>query len=185
MLPTHDEAVKDQLPTFRYHPDPIATGSVEASEHLCIICNKARGYIYTGPIYCEAEITGGICPWCIADGSAHAELGAEFTDRAGVGDGIPNSVLAEVAYRTPGYSGWQQELWFTHCNDATAFLGVVGRKELDALGPEAIASIQASTGLEDDEWERFFERLDKDGSPTAYLFRCLHCGIYGGTTDFD
>jgi uncharacterized protein CbrC (UPF0167 family) len=182
--------VKDQLPTFRYHPDPIATGSVEASENVCIICNTARGYIYTGPVYCEAEITGGICPWCIADGSAHEALDAEFTDREGIGDRgrwdeIPDSVLEEVAYRTPSYSGWQQEVWFTHCNDAAAFLGAVGRNELDALGPEAIASIQASTDLEGNQWAHFFERLNKDGSPTAYLFRCLHCGTYGGTTDSD
>ena len=23
---------------------------------------------------------------------------------------------------------------------------------------------------------RFFAALDKDGSPTAYMFRCIHCG---------
>ena len=39
--------------------------------------------------------------------------------------------------------------------------------------------------LEGDDWLAFFDALDKDGSPTGYLFRCLHCGALGGYTDSD
>jgi len=59
------------LPVFRYHPDPIASGSVVASAAECVCCGEARGFIYTGPAYCEAELEEALCPWCIADGSAH------------------------------------------------------------------------------------------------------------------
>lgn len=178
------------FPTFKYHPDPIKTGSVIESDMTCIVCEQKRGYIYVGPAYAVEEYSEEICPWCINDGSAHEKLDAEFCDSAGVGgysaDTVADNIIEEVAYRTPGFLGWQQEQWFTHCNDAAAFLGAVGYKELLEHGDDAIQAIRASTGLaEDDEWQEFFEILDKDGAPTAYLFRCLHCGAYGGYTDND
>src|SRR5687768_12655378 len=103
-----------QLPTFRYHPDPIATGSIAASDTRCRVCHQIRGYIYTGPVYAAEELDEGICPWCIADGTAHVQYDAEFVDAAAIGgygdwDAVPPPIVAEVAYRTPGFSGWQQE----------------------------------------------------------------------------
>jgi uncharacterized protein len=90
-----------------------------------------------------------------------------------------------IAHRTPGFRGWQQESWFAHCNDGAAFLGAVGRAELELHGPEAQRAIQTSTGIDADDWDGFFAALEKDGSPTAYLFRCQHCGVFGGYTDAD
>jgi uncharacterized protein CbrC (UPF0167 family) len=100
-------------PFFRYHPDPIATGSVEPSDTACRACGRARGLIYVGPVYGLTDYHEAICPWCIADGTAHETLDVEFVDAAGVGGGgiweeVPDSVVEEVAYRTPGFSGWQQ-----------------------------------------------------------------------------
>lgn len=182
---------EDSLPTFKYHPDPVGTGAVVRSEAECVCCGRARGYMYTDPVYADGEYQGSICPWCIADGSAHERLGASFTDEAGVGgygewDEVPAEVVEEVAFRTPGFTGWQQEQWWTHCGDAGQFIGRAGRKELEAAGPEAIQAIQDSTGLYDgEEWDEFFAALDKDGSPTAYLFRCSKCGKLGGYQDCD
>jgi uncharacterized protein CbrC (UPF0167 family) len=179
------------LPTFRYHPDPVETGHFEESDTKCVCCGKSRGFIYTGPVYARGDYYEQICPWCIADGSAHEKLGATFTDEIGVGGGgewdpVPDEVVEEVACRTPGFCGWQQEQWWTHCGDAAQFIGRAGRKELTELGPEAIAAIQDSTGLPDGpEWDRFFTALDADGSPTAYLFRCTKCGALGGYQDCD
>jgi uncharacterized protein CbrC (UPF0167 family) len=179
------------LPTFKYHPDPVATGSVEESDAKCVCCGKARGFIYTGPVYAVEEYDQCICPWCIADGSAHKKLEASFTDDAGIGGGglwddVPEEVVEEVAHRTPGFSGWQQEQWWTHCGDAAQFIGRAGKKELKALGAQAIAAIQDSAGLSDGpEWEEFFAALDREGSPTAYLFRCTKCGQLGGYQDCD
>src|SRR4051794_16064897 len=70
------------LPTFKYHPDPIATGSVEPSDTQCDCCGKQRGYIYVGPVFSVEGLYEYICPWCIADGSAHTKFDAEFTDAA-------------------------------------------------------------------------------------------------------
>ena len=182
------------LPSFKYHPDPLATGSVTASDAECVCCGRARGYIYIGPVFAIEDYDQKICPWCIADGSAHEKLDASFTDEASIGGGglygtwdeVSQQVIEVVAYRTPGFSGWQQENWWTHCGDAAQFLGRAGSNELKAYGPEAIAAIQESTGLSDGpEWDEFFAALDKDGSPTAYVFRCTKCGKLGGYQDCD
>lgn len=179
------------LPTFKYHPDPIATGSIEESDAECVCCEKQRGYIYTGPVFSVEELAKSICPWCIADGSAHSKFDAEFTDSAGVGGYsnppvVPNSVIEEVAFRTPGFSGWQQEHWVACCGDAAAFVGRAGFKELEQHWPDAIASIQKDCGMiEGADWQNYLRALNKDGSPTAYVFRCLHCGKHLGYSDCD
>jgi len=179
------------LPHFKYHPDPVATGSVVATTAQCQCCGQARGFIYTGPVYAEEELEASLCPWCIANGAAHAKFGATFTDEAGIGgwgdwDPVPAEVVLQVAERTPGFAGWQQERWWTHCGDAGAFLGRAGHSELLAHGEDALRAIQLSIGLPaGPKWEKFLGILDKDGSPTAYVFRCSACGMLGGYHDFD
>lgn len=177
------------LPSFRYHADPLATGSIVSSDNQCACCGQVRGYIYTGPVYGEDDHENDICPWCIADGSAHDKLGAEFTDVAGVGDygnweEVPAAISEAVAFRTPGFIGWQQERWFTCCKDAACFLGRAGYKELLAQGAGAIEAIRVESQLDGEEWEDYLKGLDKDDQPTAYLFRCLHCQRIGGYSDF-
>ena len=180
------------FPTFKYHPDPIDTGSVVPSDVECVCCRKRRGFVYTGPVYSKDEYDDCICPWCIADGSAHEILHAEFHDAAGIPGwdfvGAPQvsaEVIATVSQRTPGFCGWQQEQWFTCCSDAAAFMGRAGFKELMQRWPDAIPAVQTSTALDGSEWDAFFRALDRDGSPTAYVFRCLHCGKYGAYQDCD
>ncbi len=177
------------LPTFKYHPDPLGTGSIKPSDRTCLVCGQARGFIYDGQPYAEEELIDCFCPWCIADGSAHVKYNAEFTDAASVGgygtwESVSAEIVAEVAHRTPGFTGWQQERWFTHCADAGEFLGRFGMKELRGFGAQAIIAIKEEIGFEGDEWNEYFELLDKDGEPTAYLFKCRHCGTFGGYSDF-
>ena len=100
------------LPTFKYHPDPLATGSVVVSDKKCLCCDRTTGFIYAGPVYAEEELDQAICPWCIADGSAAEKFAAAFTDESGIGDGevtVSREVEEEVSRRTPGFSGWQPE----------------------------------------------------------------------------
>jgi uncharacterized protein CbrC (UPF0167 family) len=180
-----------KLPRFRYHPDPVATGSVVESAATCACCRRTRGWIYDGPTYSAQHIKPAICPWCIANGEAHERLDVEFSDKELVGGGgewgsVRAAVIEEIAWRTPGFSGWQQERWWTHCGDGAQYLGRAGARELLALGPVAMAAIRASTGLaEGPAWDAFFRALDKDGSPVSYVFRCAICGVYGGYQDCD
>ncbi len=177
------------LPIFKYHPDPVMTGSIKPSEAECVCCGRKRGYIYAGQVFAADDLSESICPWCIADGSAHIKFNAEFTDSAGVGGYakppvVPNSVVEEVAFRTPGFLGWQQEHWLACCGDAAAFLGRAGCVELESRWRDAIPSIQTECGIVDGaQWRDYLQALDKDGSPTAYVFQCLHCGRYLGYSD--
>lgn len=178
------------LPEFRYHPDPLATGAIKSSDARCVACGQARGYIYVGPVYAERDLDEQLCPWCIAGGRAHEQCGAEFVDADGIGgygtwEAVPSTVVHELVERTPCFSGWQQERWFTCCGDAAAFIGRTGKAELQATGQGALEGIRLEAGYEGRDWEEYLDALDADGSPTAYLFRCLHCGRFGGYSDCD
>jgi len=177
-----------QLPVFKYHPDPIATGSIVKSDQECRCCGKKTGFIYAGPVYAEEELDQAFCPWCIADGTAAEKFDATFTDSAGIGDGevsLSAGIEEEISRRTPGFSGWQQERWLGCCDDAAAFLGPMGRKELKKLGPKAAAAVREECDLEGEEWEEFLGALNRDEGPTAYVFRCLHCGNFKAYSDCD
>jgi len=168
----------EPLPTFRYHPDPVATGSIERSDATCAACGRARGWRYTGLVYCPDEVDH-VCPWCIADGSAAARLDANFAD-AGVEvpDDVPRAVLDEVSERTPGYVAWQTNRWMYHCGDGAAFLGLAGWPELQAH-PGAIDVLlheHDQYGWSPEESLEFVEGLGIDHDATAYLFRCQQCG---------
>ena len=158
---------------------------------MCVCCGEQRGYIYVGPVFSVAELSGCICPWCIASGTAHDKFGAEFSDAAGVAgysetQVLPTTVIAEVAFRTPGFLGWQQEHWLACCGDAAAFVGRAGHQELEHQWPGAVPSIREESGMIDDaDWQSCLRALDKDGSPTAYVFQCLHCGRHFGYSDCD
>ncbi len=191
--PIQDEP-PEALPHFKFHPDPIASGSIVASPEYCACCDRSRGYVYEGPVYSEGDGSEVICPWCIADGSAHAQLGVTFVDEAGISldddDDLQRPVAAdlvdELTHRTPGFCAWQQELWWSHCASPAEFLGPAGKAELSAWGEGAIAAIRASSGTRNDrDWHELFSGLSRDGSPTAYVFKCRVCAKFGGYHDFD
>lgn len=177
------------LPTFRYHPDPVATGAFVAGPGTCRSCRRARGWVYAVAPYAVEDLRDALCPWCVADGSAAARFDATFTDLGAVTgiEGVPTPVLDEISRRTPGFSGWQQERWLFHCADAAAFLGAVGWEEL-APFPDAVSALRAeaaSWGFTGDDADAFVGSLDVDGASTAYLFRCLHCGTHLAYADLD
>jgi uncharacterized protein CbrC (UPF0167 family) len=174
-------------PEFPYHPDPVATGFVERSDATCLRCGRARGFIYTGPVYAVEELVNSLCPWCIGDGSAAARFDATFTDDVPVPDDVPEEVVETITKRTPGFGGWQQEHWLYHCGDGAAFLGCAGWPELqsrpDAL--EALRREHIGYGWTPESVEQYLTALEKDGSPSAYLFRCRHCSTHIAYSDFD
>lgn len=177
-----------EFPRFKYHPEPTKTGSIVPSTQVCPVCGESRGFAYSGIPYGVKEVEH-ICPWCIATGLAHERFGVEFTDIAGVGgygqwEKVPQEVAEEVAFRTPGFAGCQQERWFTHCGDAAEFLGPMSKAELERMGPEAIEAVLRGCEQEGVNWG-FFSKLAQRHKATAYLFRCHRCGQLGGYFDFD
>jgi len=184
-----------ELPTFRYFPDPLGLKSIISSDEKCIVCKRRRRFVYNAAIYINGEEHHEcLCPWCITDGRAYQELNIKFFDRSMIGrvggwginewDKVPDEVIAEISQRTPSFFGWQQEHWWTHCHDAGEFLAYVDKPELEKWGEEAIKDMQEISGLDDDKWELLLNVSDVNGSPTGYLFRCLHCRKFGGYFDF-
>ena len=176
------------LPIFKYHENPIRSGVFKKSKTACVCCGLARGYIYSGPVYSEHEIDEELCPWCIADGSASDKFDAIFGDDIGIGSGngwdsVSQSIIEEISKRTPSFTGWQQERWWTHCGDAAQFIDFAGREELEGFGAECIERVKNSAPVDPDQWDNIFEGLNKDGEVTAYVFRCLKCGAFGGYWD--
>ncbi|WP_205750275.1 CbrC family protein [Diaphorobacter sp. HDW4B] len=160
-----------ELPVFRYHPDPVATGSIRKNHSLvCPCCGLRTGWIYESEPYGLGDQPPNLCPWCIADGSAARKFGSRF---AGDIEGtVPDAVAEEVDQRTPGFTAWQTERWLTHCGDAAAFLGRVGWDRLKDL-PDATEAV-----LDDGCDESTLPLITEDGDLSAYLFRCLHCGVH-------
>ena len=166
------------LPDFRYHPDPVKSGSVVESDVTCRCCGKTRGYIYTGPVYAEDDLSDAICPWCIADGSAYRKYDANFVDCEAFGDDIPDAAMDEIVERTPGFNTFQSEHWPGCCGDAAAFLEPAGieqlRRQQDLEG-YAMTHIVQEMGISGGAATRLLGSLRRDTGPTAYLFQCLHC----------
>lgn len=168
-----------ELPKFKYHPDPVASGSIAASDKSCSCCKKARGYFYTSHTYCEDDLEDEICPWCIADGSAAKKYEASFSDSNGFDDGIPSQAAEEIEFRTPGFDAWQTERWLACCGDAMAFLEPIGAAEFRARYPllegTLMTYIVQDMGISGSAATRLLQSLDRDKGPTAYVFGCLHC----------
>jgi uncharacterized protein len=175
-----------ELPVFRYHPDPLGTGSVIASGQSCDVCGQTRGYVYDGPVHSEDD-QWALCPWCIAEGRAADQLGIQFTAAPEWGDDVPEQVTTEVLHRTPGYSAWQPERWLSHHGDAAAFLGPCGIAELRKHGDGAVEAARryAVEHLGEAHPDQYLESLSLSGSPTAYLFRCLECQDFLAYSDSD
>jgi uncharacterized protein len=183
---------KEPFPFFVYHPDPLDTGSIVESDDVCLVCGRMRGYLYTGPVYGIGvkELRDHVCPWCISDGSAHELYGAEFQDRIGLKEGDRKSVSNEikdiVRHRTPGFSSWQGNDWWTHCGDVAMFFGHAGTNELKERWPEVIPIIWQDIqqwNWDEDYKKVFMENLHAQWGPTVYVFQCRHCGEFGAYWD--
>ena len=155
------------------------------SSEVCPACERARGLAYFATPYGE-EDHEHICPWCIADGTAHAKLDVEFVDGWHLeAENVPASVLAEVTQRTPAYLCWQSEQWLVCCGDACEFHGDASAAELRALDDVAIRELASMAGFDEDAVPEIIEAYEPCGSPAFYKFICRHCGKpqYGGDCD--
>ena len=129
----HKEKVSE-LPTFRYHPDPLATGSFKEGEpKTCPSCGEDHTVYYALRPYCVEEIRH-LCPTCISTGRAAQKFEAEFIQDADW-QGVMNKEKDQILFcQTPGYSSWQGEYWLSCCQDYCAYMGTVGTRELEEMG---------------------------------------------------
>lgn len=175
------ERLKD-LPFFKYHPDPLETGSFEEGEEkICPCCgNKSKVYYSSFP-YCSENVEY-ICPTCISNGEAARKFDAEFVQNAEWHGENDKEKDDELFHRTPGYMSWQGEYWLSCCDDYCAYMGTVGTRELKAMD---IADEVIEEYVKRGAFEDIGEYLVKDGPMCGYLFKCIHCGKYHLWVDAD
>lgn len=170
--------MKKELPFFKYHPDPLKTGTFETNETVvCDCCGKETDIYYSGPFY-SVEDVEYLCPECIANGEASKKFDGDFIDIY-FGEVSDEKKIDELIHRTPSYCGWQQEIWVTHCDDFCAFLGYVGAKELKEMGvlEEVIENGSPEFNAEwSEEQTEIIKKMVNGGHAQGYLFKCLHCG---------
>lgn len=175
------------LPSFTYYRDPLKTGQVIPSQNKCVVCRKVRGFVYRYADYYSREYIECICPWCIADGSAHRRLHVVFNKDISASPTftISPEVLDEIKHRTPGFVAWQEEFWLCHCNDAAVYIDAIGYPEWSQLSPQAKLEFRNyNSQYEDDAWGKLMLVLDRAYWPTGYLFQCRHCEQYLGYIDW-
>ncbi len=169
--------MSESLPSFRYHPNPLATGAVSPSAKVCICCSQARGYIYVGPVYSTNDLDESLCPWCISDGSAATKLDASFADSYPLHKaGVPENVIEEVNLRTPGYVSWQQEYWLSHCNDACEFHGDATVEDVETASQETKQYWLEEYKQDEAGWKFATDGYQPGGDSALYKFVCRHCG---------
>ena len=172
------------FPQFKYNPNALKLGIIKKETTRCPVCEQVRDYVYEGPFFSEDDAEG-ICPWCIKVGSAAEKYSGEFQDSASCDTVDKDEYLIELTTRTPGYTGWQQERWLSHCGDFCAFKDYVGWKEIAHLKDELdddLVGIKSDYGLSQEELEH---SILKNGSMQGYLFQCLHCGKHRLSVDAD
>lgn len=173
-----------ELPRFKYNPDPINARVIEKNKTHCPVCDKEKEYVFVGPFYSIEEVEG-ICPWCIHDGSASKKYDGDFFDAASLESVENNAYIDELVHRTPGYIGWQQESWLSHCGDFCAFIDYVGWEEIKDIANDLVEDIEKIKRRMRLTQEEFEKSMVNGGSHQGYLFRCLKCGKHRLTSDLD
>jgi uncharacterized protein CbrC (UPF0167 family) len=148
----------------------------------CCVCRQTRGYVYTGPVYAAADLSEPFCPWCIGNGEAYRKFEVTFTDSEALADEIPAKAVEEILGRTPGFNTWQSGYWPACCGDATAFLSPLGSAELRAshheLEGQVLSYIVHGLRVSGGAALRLLESLQREKSPTLFLFQCGRCEQY-------
>lgn len=179
------ENLINELPKFKYHPNPLKTGAfIEEDEpFVCDCCGKETLICYSAPFY-SVESIDIFCPECIANGEAAKKFDGEFQDAYSTDEVSDEAKTEELIYRTPGYCGWQQEYWRAHCDDYCAYLGGVGTKELKEMN--IFEEVLDDDMLDDTAKQWVRDGFVTDGSSIqGYLFQCLHCGKHLVWVDSD
>ncbi|EPZ46283.1 MULTISPECIES: CbrC family protein [Alicyclobacillus] len=181
---------KNELPNFPYHRDPLVTGAIEARQITCQACGEKRPYAYIGPVFTDEEVED-ICPWCIADGRASDKLHAEFVDAEHCEPVADTASLATLVTRTPGFAGWQEEQWLSHCGDFCVYIANIPNhemsqhetllKSIDRTSSPSVAQLLDTVSL---SRTAELDRLMNGENPyRIHVFECRHCGIRRGYVD--
>lgn len=181
-----------ELPTFKYHPDPIKTGSVKPSDEVCECCKQKRGFIYEGALYSASNVEH-ICPWCIADGQADRMFDIEFASisppildpKKPPKLDVAGDAITELLHRTPGFASFQETRWPVHCSDFCEFHGLATVGEFNSMSAAEKERLTREEMLDGSYIEEC--QVGNDAEELHYFFKfvCRHCAELMFQIDMD
>lgn len=202
-----------ELPNFKYHPNPIETGSILKSDEKCQCCNVSKGYIYCGSFYSKHPVRE-FCPWCIAngeaaekfDGSFIASLESEFfisnlsNEKISLLEKVmalfsnkpkyPNNDLPqesdlELFCKTPGFSSYQEEVWLEHCGKPCEYHGLAVTEDLQGISQEEIERLVNHSSMTLDDIKELAALPPKTKLDNLFKFKCINCNELRFWEDLD
>lgn len=127
-------------------------------------------------MYGPEGLSGQLCPWCIASGSAAAKYDCLFSDDRPLKRArLPRPVVLEVSRKTPGYSSWQGEDWQVCCDDACEFHGDATTEQVAALAGETLDRHLRAWGWDADYWREYVREYQLANGNSLFRFVCRHC----------
>lgn len=170
--------MNNEIPYFKYHLDPIKTGHAKRRDFNCVCCNRPSEYAYHGPQYSSRDQEDSLCFECIKSGAAAEKFNLNFNWINGEADNIDSIEIEELEKRTPGYGGWQQPIWLTHCSQIAQFQGNFTADELLERFDELKFDIKENFGRMYDaallDIIQSPDRIRVD-NPAFLKFQCLAC----------
>ena len=201
-----------QLPYFKYHPDPISTGSIKKSNRTCESCEEQRGFIYTGSFYSKHSLND-ICPWCIASGFAADKYDGSFISQIDLvqvidtrepkrgmskfflslfsvnGSNSDKSLRAnwreELFYRTPGFSSYQEEIWLSCCDTPCEFRGLATVDDFRKISEEEKLRLFQNSSVCAEYLEELQEGENETKHDYYFKFVCASCNEIRFLEDLD
>ncbi|AUC74948.1 CbrC family protein [Olleya sp. Bg11-27] len=179
-----------ELPKFKYSPNAYELDLFDKIDGICSICEEKRSLKYNSSFY-SVNKPDYICPWCIVNGKAAEKYDGEFNSYCAI-EGvspdpndpkptIPIEQLTEICSKTPSYSSWQQEIWLSHCNEPSAFIGYATSEMITPVLNEVKEDIEKL----ELPLELFTEGFTRESSDLgAYLFQCQKCKKHRLHIDF-
>lgn len=180
--------VSTGLPFFRFHSEPIKTGSLIQKNHLCECCGTFAYYKYTGPFYSRRAVDS-LCPVCIANGLAARKYDGHFVDPFSVkqshGQPISQEMLDELTCRTPGFHGAQQEIWFCFDGIPGVYLGDFNCKPENFMTEEFWEQVcQTNEMWHERNWFDDMRKFSMTGSVSLHVFKALDSETRSAYFDF-
>ncbi len=162
---------------FKYHFDPIQTGHAKKMDFNCVFCHQVSQYAYQGPCATQDK-EAPVCFECIKNGVVAEKFDLKFNWFNGDADKIDPAEIEKLEKRTPGYSGWQQPFWLTHCNQIAQFQGNFSVEELLERFDELKFDIKENfERMNDDELLDIIQCPDRlrVNNPAFFKFQFLVC----------
>ncbi len=172
----------ERLPTFKYFADPYGANTQRKfieSDLECDCCGRVRGYIYSDSQYSD-EDEDCVCPWCIADGSAHQKYDTLYSicHKDSIG-------ADEVWHRTPAVESIQDFTWPSHCGEACVFVGDADSRMLTSLKEPLAGELRRLAKAYDMPTDELISCAMPKGDIFFNMFQCRQCQQYQLHADMD